>query len=129
LSLRTIADNTTAADRILFSLLIVLSLSGILFMKEFFKKDRSVHIAVEGRSVYILPIEKNRVVSVEGPEGRTFIEIKDQKVRILESPCRNRLCMQQGWISSGALICLPNRVIVTIGDSNAPEKPVDATAG
>ncbi len=75
-----------------------------------------MQIEVNGRLVYVLPIDKDRTVSVEGPEGRTVIEIKDHRLRVTESPCHNKLCIKQGWIESGAIVCLPNRVVVTIGD-------------
>ena len=113
----------------LFSFLVLLSFSGIFFAKEIFHESRSVHIEVDGRPVYILPLDKNRVVSVQGPQGNTLVEIKDHKVRVVESPCPNKLCVKQGWISSGAIVCLPNRVVVTVGDFKTPEHTIDATTG
>lgn len=128
MSLREIFDNTTVADRILFSILILLSLSGILFIQEALPESQTVQIEVDGHPVYILPIDKNRIVSVKGPEGITFVEIKDHKVRVTNSPCHNKLCIQQGWLRSGAIVCLPNRVVVTIGNHDK-NKTVDATTG
>lgn len=129
MNLRELLNNTTLADRILFSLLIVLSFSGMIFLKEALPKSRTVQIEVDGKPVYVLPIDKNRVVSVEGPEGVTVIEIKDHLVRVTASPCQNKLCIQQGWIKSGVIVCLPNRVFVRIGDHDKDDKTVDATTG
>ena len=129
MSLRELFHNTTLADRILFSLLIVLSLSGIAFIKEILPDNSSVHIYVDGQPAYILPLDKNRVVSVEGPQGKTVVEIKDYQVRVIESPCHNKLCIQTGWVRSGAVVCLPNRVVVTLGDPAKHKKIVDATTG
>jgi len=129
LSLRELFHNTTLADRILFSLLIVLSLSGIAFIKEILSDNSTVHIYVDGHPAYILPLDKNRVVSVEGPQGKTVVEIKDHQVRIIESPCHNKLCIQTGWVRSGAVVCLPNRVVVTLGDPDKHKKTIDATTG
>lgn len=131
MNLRGILNSTTIADRILLTILILLSSSGIVFIKEVLPEGNKVLIEVEGRPVYVLSIEKDRTVSVEGPEGKTIIEIKDHKVRITESACPNKLCIKQGWIKHGAIVCLPNRVVVTVGNHKGGsqrgiESPFDA---
>jgi len=102
---------------------------GIFFMREALPKNPSAQIEVDGRPVYILPLDKDRIVSVEGPRGRTFIEIKDNRVRITESPCPNKLCVEQGWIEKGVLVCLPNKIVITIGDRKEKKTAVDAITG
>lgn len=129
MSLREIFDNTTTADRILFSVLILMSVSGFFSIREVLPESLTVQIEVDGHPVYILPLDKSKTVSVKGPEGITIIEIKDHKVRVTDSPCNNKLCMQQGWLESGAIVCLPNRVIVTIGNHDKNHKTFDATTG
>jgi len=84
---------------------------------------------MDGKPVYILPIDKNNTVSVEGPLGKTQIEIKDHRVRVTESPCKNKLCIRQGWTHHGTIICLPNRIIVTIEDESPQNGTVDAITG
>jgi len=128
LNLKGLLSSITIADKILLSLLILLSFSGILFIKEVLPKGCEVQIEVNGRLVYVLPIEDNRIVSVKGPEGRTVIEIKDHRLRVTESPCHNKLCIKQGWIESGAIVCLPNRVLITIGNRGY-SNIVDAITG
>jgi hypothetical protein len=126
LNLKKLHDSTTLADKILFLTLIVLSLSGIIFIREVLPKSQSVRVEVDGKLLYLLPLDKNRIISVDGPIGKTYIEIYDHRVRITGSPCQNKLCIQQGWMKSGAIVCLPNRVIVTIGNSDET-KPIDAS--
>lgn len=116
MSFRKILLNTTGADRILFLLLLTVSLAGIFFIKDIMPQSRSVLVEVNGKPVYILPLDKNRILSVEGPAGNTTIEIKNHAVRITDSPCSNKLCIKQGWIHSGSIVCLPNRVVVTVGN-------------
>lgn len=122
--------SATIADKILLFILVILSFSGIIWIREGLPKGRTVRIEVNGRPVYILPADKEKIVSVEGPEGRTVVEIRDHRVRVTESPCQNKLCIKQGWVESGAIVCLPNRVVITIGgQGNEPDKAVDATTG
>jgi hypothetical protein len=105
------------------------SLAGIFFIKDIMPQSRSVLVEVNGKPVYSLPLDKNRIISVKGPEGNTTIEIKDRKVRITDSPCGNKLCIKQGWINSGSIICLPNRVVVTVGNKDMQKDGPDAITG
>lgn len=128
--LRELFNSTTFADKILSSTLIVLSLSGIFFIKEALPRGQTLEIAVDDQPAYVLPIGKDRIVSVEGAEGKTVVEIKNHRVRVTESPCHNKLCIKQGWIKSGVIVCLPNRVVVTIGKyKNDFDTIVDAITG
>ena len=129
LSLKRILRDTTVADKILFATLLLLSFAGIFFIREILPKSSTVRIEVAGKPAYVLPLDKDRIVSVEGPIGRTSVEIKDRRVRITESPCPNRLCIDQGWVQAGGIVCLPNKVVVTIGDHEGDKTPVDAITG
>ena len=53
--------------------------------------------------------------SVEGQLGETTFEIKDGKVHIIDSPCKNKICINQGW--STPLVCLPNNVTITMQEA------------
>jgi hypothetical protein len=92
-------------------------------------QEQTVRIEVDGKPVYILPTDSNNAVSVDGPIGKTRIEIKDHKVRITESPCNNKLCIHQGWTQQGTIICLPNRILVTIEGQPQQSGTVDAITG
>ena len=107
-----------------------MSVLGIFLIKGVLPKGKTVLIKVGDRPVYVLPIDRDKSVSVEGPEGKTVIEIRDHKVRIADSPCPNKLCIKQGWVKSGAIICIPNRVTVMIGNQDdEPPKIADAITG
>ena len=129
MSLRKLLHSTTIADKILFSLLLLLPLSGIFLIKAFVPEGRNVVIELDNKPVYLLPLDKDGIVSVDGPLGKTTVEIKDNRVRIQNSPCRNKLCVRQGWIKTGALICLPNRVVVTIDRGRETGNTIDAVTG
>jgi len=98
-------------------------------MKAFFPQGHTVVIALDNKPMYLLPLDKDRTVSVEGPIGKTTIEIRNSRVRVLDSPCKNKLCVRQGWIERGALVCLPNRVAVTIDNGKETGNTVDAVTG
>ncbi|TFG36159.1 MAG: NusG domain II-containing protein [Nitrospirales bacterium] len=127
--LKNLFHNTTIADAVLFSLLMLASLSGMFMIHQVVSQGQTVHIEMDGKPVYIMPMDRNNAVSVEGLLGKTRIEIKYHKVRITESPCNNKLCIHQGWTQRGTIICLPNRIIVTIEDGSHQSGTVDAITG
>ncbi|GMT48288.1 MAG: hypothetical protein IEMM0007_1854 [bacterium] len=117
----------TIYDWALFVALIILSLSGLFLVKGLALSGNTATIEVNGKLIYRLSLKEDRTIEVHGPIGITRVEVKAGKIRIVDSPCPNKLCVRQGWIKRGAIICLPNRVVVTIGGDNTGE--VDAISG
>jgi hypothetical protein len=127
---KEIIKETTIADRFLVIALIILSIAGFLFVKKAFPKGTDVRIDVDGKPVYLLPLDANTIVAVKGINGDTIIEIKDKKVCIKDSPCPNKICIHNGWIEKGTIVCLPNRVVVTVvSRENKENKTIDAITG
>ena len=56
--------------------------------------------------------ELDGTYTVAGELGPTTFEIKDGRVRIIDSPCPNKTCISQGW--HNPLVCLPNKVMITV---------------
>lgn len=71
---------------------------------------------------YIYPLDNNRVLEFSGPEGVSILEINEDKIHFVSSPCPDHVCEQMGWAGIGTtrfLACLPNAIIVTVeGDSS-----------
>lgn len=85
-------------------------------------KDGLVKIQTETSS-YIYSLSDDGIYSVPGPIGQTSIEIRNSKVRIIDSPCPNKTCVAQNW--GTMLICLPNKIFVTIENE---QEEIDAFA-
>src|SRR5271169_6925689 len=109
----------TLGDKILLSICIFLSFYSFAYVKEAIPKGSEVRIEVDGKLRYTLPLSKDRTVEFSGTIGKTTVEIKGGKVRIKDAPCSNKICLHEGWIEKGSIVCLPNRVIVTI---SVPDK-------
>jgi hypothetical protein len=117
LSLRDLVRSTTVADRILLIFLLFISLFSLLFTKEVLSRSKEVSIEVDGEVRYIYPLDTDRKVYVAGSHGHLTVEIKDRRVRVTDSSCPNKLCQRQGWVTAGAIICIPARISVTVGGS------------
>ncbi len=61
---------------------------------------------------YEYSASQNGTYTVAGELGPTTFEIKDGRVRIIDSPCPNKTCISQGW--HNPLVCLPNKVMITV---------------
>jgi len=118
------------ADRLLLLLLIASAAGGIFLSREALSQSSEVLIERDGRPVYVLPLNGDRSVRIDGPYGPTVIEVKAGKVRVKEAGCPNRDCVREGWISRGVIVCLPNRIVVTVGGRSSPDpRGLDAVTG
>lgn len=81
------------------------------------KQAAVVEVSVNGAVTDTYPIDQDADFVVTSTGGKiNRISIHDGKVSITEASCPDKLCIHQGTIteSGQSLICLPNRVIVTI---------------
>lgn len=93
--------------------LIVIVSSIIIIKSSMIKSGSQNKVVVEAAGeTYEYALSKDGVYEVQGELGLTTIEISNGKVRIIDSPCPNKTCINQGLGST--LVCLPNKVIVTV---------------
>ncbi len=119
---------TTPYDWVLFVILLITSLSGFFFARILSANQSDIiTVEVEGKVVYRLSLLKDTVVNVEGPLGTTVVEIKDGRVRVKDSPCPEKICVRQGWTRRGAIVCVPNKVVIIIGTDK--DRALDAITG
>ena len=79
-------------------------------------------------SEWIFSLSDEGIYAIPGELGDMTIEIRDRQVRVLDSPCREKICIRTGAISrSGAWIaCIPSRVFIRIQGQTGGE--TDATS-
>ena len=53
-----------------------------------------------------------RRIEVEGPIGKTVIELAPGRARVVSDPGLRQYCVQQGWLTrvNAVAICAPNQV-------------------
>jgi len=58
----------------------------------------------------------DQVLTLPGAIGDSTLQVAGGRLRFTDSPCRNKLCIQSGWIEHGgtAVACLPNRLSVQL---------------
>ncbi len=115
-------------DKIL--IIIILAIIGISLF-QILKPDKVNKILIirsDGKVIKQINLNtsKDTEFVVKSREGHLTVEIKNGKVRVINSTCKDKLCIKEGWISrSGeSIVCLPNRISISITGQN--DQPVDS---
>ena len=60
--------------------------------------------------------ERDVLVSVPGPLGKSIVEVSSGMVYMRSSPCHGKVCIHMGGISrpGQGIVCVPNRVYIRI---------------
>lgn len=75
-----------------------------------------MHIYSENTLLYIESLPKEKVIYIPSKTGSVTIEVSGYSGRIINSPCRNQICLRQGIVRAGGYpaVCLPERVLMEI---------------
>lgn len=110
---------------------IILLIAGFTFLytnkKNISEKNNYKYVLIEvnGKEYKRLPLEGNNKIKIKTKYGNNTVEIKDGKVKMAESDCKDKICIHMKSISipGQSIICLPNRIVVSIEQEG--EKEVD----
>jgi hypothetical protein len=109
----------TKADIFLIILLLIFALSSFLMLKS--SNDKSeVHIYHHNKLVRIMKLTDTlQTLSID---EHIVLEIKNKKIRLLSSNCRDQICVKQSWSSNFPIICVPNELMVVIKKAKQSQK-------
>lgn len=104
----------TRADLIL--IVIVLGILPFMYIRMWTGDTEAGYIQIQaaGNPPVTEELSPDRTIHIDGPLGDSVIEINNGRTRFISSPCRNKVCVQTGWLAtSGSLAaCLPNRISI-----------------
>lgn len=74
----------------------------------------------EGKPIKTLKLEKDREISLL--KGKMLLEIKDRRVRVKESECPRKICVNRGWINhfGERIICVPYKILIEFRSAGTP---------
>lgn len=110
----------TGYDKTLAAIIVLAALISFLF---FFPSNHQpgakVIVTADGKEVYVFllkELEPGKRFPISGFLGDSILEMGENKVRLVDSPCPDHICLARGWIDSPGemIICMPNRVVVRI---------------
>lgn len=76
-------------------------------------------VEVNGKVIHRIELGKGlkrKDLKVTGQIGASVVRVEGKKIRMLSSPCRDKICVGMGWAekSGSSIICMPNRVIIRL---------------
>lgn len=102
----------------MFIILILLLVAVIIYLGFYLYGENSegaAEILINGKSVKTESLQEDKTFSIESLPNVIF-EIKDKKIRFLQSDCPDKVCMNTGFIGTPGqtAVCLPNAVSIKI---------------
>ena len=123
----------TKWDQHLIVIIMLISMSGIFYIKNIATNQGEKYILVEvnGLEYKKITIDNNKelkYLEIDTKYGYNKLEIKNGKVRVIEASCRDKLDVAQGFIenSGQVIVCLPNRMVVEMKSEKATSQKIDA---
>lgn len=76
----------------------------------------TAHIFIPGQPEQIVDLGEEHRYIIAGPLGDNVLEVRDGKIRFVQSPCSGKQCIHSGWLSESGdfAACLPNRVSLMV---------------
>ena len=100
----------------LIIILLFVSIFCILILN-LIKKDSSVALVYYNNEIVKeIDLNVDDKYEIKGYNGKVILEVKNNKIRVVEETSDYHLCSNQGFISKSyeTIVCLPNKVVITI---------------
>ena len=107
---------------LILALLVVLAIAGACFFL-LRGEGSTVTIKVDQRVVGVYPLSEDRVVDIPSETGHNRLVIQDGKASMESATCPDGICVAHYAIhrNGESIVCLPNKVVVTVTTDNAAE--------
>ena len=116
--LRKTLEFLTIADKILLFALAVLSVL-LFYAIPGWVVPGGTEVEIRSGNLVVgrYSLDRPRTVEVPGPLGKTLVQIAHDSVRVIDSPCRNKLCVKCGAVDKrgGIIACIPNGIVIKVG--------------
>lgn len=119
----------TKGDKVLIIMIIIISLLSLGFVANIARVEdaKYVSIQVNGEEIKRIIFDKSvigKTIPIKTEYGYNLIEIGDERVRVIDADCPDKLDVKQGYIygSNELIVCLPNRLVVEIKNSEEKDE-------
>jgi hypothetical protein len=121
------------ADIVLVALVIAASVATMVMITsaKATEKGSVAVIEVNGKPVERITLgqgQPDRLFMIHGFTGWNLVEVKDGRVRVKNSDCRDKVCVGMGWIDTQgrSIVCLPHRVVIRVTGKRGGKGKVDS---
>lgn len=121
----------TAADGVVVALVLLGAAALLALFRPGPGNLLTATVVMESKAItsFDLTAAEPATFEVPGAAYPITLELEDNRIRVLHSDCPSQDCVRTGWVSrsGGQIVCLPNRLVVSLQGTEAPE--VDGVVG
>jgi len=113
------------ADLILLAVLLIVSITAFLLFRNISTPGTTVTVTIDGELFGCWPLSQDQQISIPGVLGTNQLQIMDGHAFISDADCPDLIYLHHSPISySGErIVCLPNRIIVLIDNTEHSDAP------
>lgn len=108
-------------DFVVVLLLLISSIIFLFFLSNTSNNNHNIYasIQLDGKEIRRVDFNSNEIgekIRIDSKYGYNILEVGDKKIRSIESDCKEKIHIKQGWISKPGqvLVCLPHKLVVEI---------------
>lgn len=92
---------------------------GYINRQAFSNDERYISIQVNGKEIKKVIFDEKLIgttIPIKTDYGYNLVELDDNKVRVIEADCPDKIDVKQGYISriGETIVCLPNKLVIEI---------------
>lgn len=80
------------------------------------KSSNTASVYYEDKLIQKIDLTKDNIYTFDGYNGKVVVEVKSNKIKVIEENSKNHICSKQGY--SNVIICLPNKIIIKVEDDS-----------
>lgn len=99
-------------------LVLVLFLLAFFLFKNFDNSSEKIaNVYYNDEIIKTISLGNDGIYEVDGYNGEVVMEVKDNKIRVVEETSKRNLCSKQGY--GDVIICLPNKIVIKVENSDS----------
>ncbi len=111
----------------MFCLLAIVSVFTIFIIKSSETAGKTAKIYLNSKLVRTVSLNKDCEFKIksekDGEKGYNIIRVKNGKISVIESDCKNQICVRHGAIDNDLLpiVCVPNGLVIRVESDDESE--------
>ena len=101
----------------LFLILMLLILLFFLFKSINNSKEKVANVYYNDELIKTISLSVDGKYTVEGYNGEVVMEVKENKIKVIEETSERNLCSKQGY--GDVIICLPNKIVIKVENNDS----------
>ena len=104
----------------LFCILAAASVTAIFIIANSGAKGKIAKIYSDNELVRTVSLDREDEFTIKSKEGYNIIRIRNGKISVRESDCKNQICVNQGETDNDIvpIVCIPNGLVIRVENGN-----------